>query len=133
VADNIGVRVTGGRKLRRALNDAGIGITELKEAHRQAARIVESAAEARAPVRSGELRRSLRSSGTNTAGIVRAGNKDVIYANPIHWGWPARHIRPNPFVAEAAGQTEHRWLTIYMAALDAVIDEIGRHADGSGS
>jgi hypothetical protein len=133
VADNIGVRVTGGRKLRRALNDAGIGITELKEAHRQAAAIVEAAAKSRAPVRSGALQRSLRSSGTNTAGIVRAGSGKVPYANPIHWGWPARNIRPNPFVAEAAGQSEHRWLTVYMAALDAAIDKIGRHADGTGS
>jgi hypothetical protein len=133
VADNIGVRVTGGRKLRRALNDAGIGLADLKEAHRQAAAIVEAAAKSRAPVRSGALQRSLRSSGTNTAGIVRAGSGKVPYANPIHWGWPARHIRPNPFVAEAAGQSEHRWLTVYIAAVEAAVAAVARHADGSGT
>ena len=61
---------------------------EIKDLNLDAAKIVEREAKLRVPVQSGELRASIRSSGQIGKGVVRAGNKSVPYANPIHWGWP---------------------------------------------
>ena len=29
--------------------------------------------------------------------------KPIVYAAPIHWGWPKRNIKPNVFMLKAIG------------------------------
>lgn len=119
-----GLQVVGGRELRRAFDRAGVDVQDLKDAHRAVAELVKDAADPRTPRRTGRLANSTRAAGTKSAAIVRAGGARVPYANPIHWGWPARHIAAQPWVSEAAEDTEPRWADEYMAALDAVIQAI---------
>lgn len=128
------VQVDGAAKLRRTLKAAGEGIQELKAAHKEAAEIAARASASLTPVRSGKLRRSIRSSGTNTAGILRAGSKAVPYANAIHWGrtwWPnkakARNKAPfmgHPFLSNGARNSEGRWLPVYERAIDGALKKV---------
>jgi len=74
---------------------------ELKSFHADGAKIVEREAVTQVPVRTGALRQSIRSTGTLRDGVVRAGKARVPYAGPIHFGWTARNIRPQPFMYDA--------------------------------
>lgn len=118
------VKVDGARELRRQLRAASDDLGDLKAAHAEAGRIVEPVAKGRAPVRSGALRASVRSSGTATAAIVRAGYARVPYANPIHWGWPARNIRPQPFAWDAIKKTQPRWMLAYQRAVNGILSRV---------
>lgn len=118
------VEVVGARRLRSTLRKAGKDLTVMKEANAAAAGIVLDDARRRAPVRTGALKSTLRSTGTTTSGIVRAGYKRLPYAGPIHWGWPARNIKPNPFVADAAAATQTRWVAAYEDGIQKALDQI---------
>lgn len=124
-----GLKLEGGRNLRRTLREAGSDLTELKAANAQAASIVAGRAQSWAPVVSGRLAATVRSSGTKTAGIVRAGNNrksasGVPYAAPIHWGWKARNIRANPFMSYSAQATEPTWLALYESLVNTALSKI---------
>jgi hypothetical protein len=101
------LQIEGGRKLRRAFREVGDDMSDLKELHKRLADDVADSAKRKVPVRSGRLQRSIRGSGTKTAARVRAGNNrksgpsSVPYAGPIHFGWGARGIRPQPFMYDA--------------------------------
>lgn len=117
-----GVRVDGARKLRSTLRAAGRGLDELKHAHAVAARIVAGAASP--PILSGALASTVRSSGTNTAGIVRAGRKTVPYAAVHEYGWPRRGIAATAYLRTAAAATEPSWLPIYTDTVDHVLARV---------
>lgn len=117
-----GIEVRGARELRRTLRRAGADMSELNRVHKEAAALVEAAT--RAPVRTGRLQTTVRSAGTRTAGIVRAGYASVPYAGPIHWGWPSRGIRANPFISEAAQRTEPTWFGLYEREIERLLDSI---------
>lgn len=75
------------RGLRRAAGDLGeLGEPAADAAARLAARL--------APVLTGRLRASISSNAAGPAGRVHVG---VVYAAPIHYGWPARGISPQPY------------------------------------
>ena len=118
------VRVEGARRLRKTLKEAGDDFGDLKAAHAEAARIAADASADLAPARTGRLRADIRSSGTKTEAVVRAGRKSVPYAGPIHWGWKKRNIRPNPFISRGAVDSEGRWLPVYATAVDDIIEKV---------
>ena len=53
------------------------------------------------PVMTGALSGTIRAAASKTSGRVKAGFKAVPYAGPIHFGWPARFIKPQPFIYDA--------------------------------
>lgn len=127
------VEVQGARELRKSLKAAGQSLDDLKAANRQAAEIAAKASAALAPRVTGRLSASVRAAGTNTAGIIRAGKKNVPYANAVHWGrrnWPNSKsprrtrsvVRAQPFMSQGAKNSEGRWLPIYQQALDHSIE-----------
>jgi HK97 gp10 family phage protein len=118
------VHIEGLAQLVRTLKRAGVDISDLKDAHRAAGDIVAREAEARAPRRSGALAHSIRAARQQGRARVQAGTSRVPYAGPIHWGWPARHIGAQPFVAEAAQATEPRWTAQYRADLEAALAKV---------
>lgn len=124
MADRVGLRLEGGRQLRATLKRAQIDIQDLKNAHALAARIVAEAGAARAPKVSGRLANTVRGSGAATQATARAGNAGVPYAGPIHWGWPARNIEPQPFLADALEATEEIWSPVYETAVERVLAKI---------
>jgi hypothetical protein len=112
-------QVTGADTLTRTLHDAADELADLSAANARAGDTVLGAARGRAPKRSGALAGSLFP--VATPGGVRIGAR-VVYAGPVHWGWPARSIAANPFLSEAATGTESTWIGFYE---QAVADAIG--------
>lgn len=122
------VRIDGARRLRQTLRRAGADMRQLRDANREVAGIVVSAAGARVPHgATGKLAASVRPGATQTAAIARAGNNrsgGVPYANPIHWGWYARHIRSQPFLSLAAQASEPTWWGVLTDRLETIIDSV---------
>ena len=118
------VQVQGAATLRRTLKRAGLDVQDLKDAHRDVAELVARRARPTAPHRTGRLAHTIRPAGTQSAAIVRAGRAAVPYANVIHWGWPARNIAAQPWLADAAAATQPGWEQTYLDALTAIIAEI---------
>jgi len=113
------------RELRRHLRRAGDDLTDLKQANGEAARIAADAAASRINSKSGTLARTVRSSGTKTAGVVRAGNNGgVRYAGVNAWGWGRKNIKGNPWPSDGARKSEARWRRVYADYLDRVIAQI---------
>jgi hypothetical protein len=96
------IPITGGRDLRRNLKELGDeAVNDLKRINEEGVEIVLEEALARVPVRSGDLKATVRGSATKTRGTIRAGFKKIPYAGPIHFGWADRRIKPNMFLYEA--------------------------------
>lgn len=127
VAPNI--EVVGAKELRRAINrtkDKDLK-AELKKANREAAEIVAYEAQTIVPVaKTGNLLESIRASGTQTSGVVRAGRASVQYAGVVHFGWPARNRQPNTFLYDAADSRVDEVVRQYEAAIQAVADQLHR-------
>jgi len=90
------------RDLRKLSTDAlDLNKTEFLETNKQVAEIIISETKKYVPVLSGALAAAVRNASTKKSAKVRAGSAAVLYAGPIHFGWPSRSIRPNPFIYEA--------------------------------
>lgn len=118
------LQVQGLREVQRTLRRLEEDTTDLKDAHASAASTVANAAAARAPKRTGRLANSVRGNRAAGKAEVKAGGAAVPYAGPVHWGWPAHHMTGDPFIADAAVDTESQWLPAYEHALADVVDRI---------
>lgn len=119
-----GVHVEGLANLRRTMKSAGVDLKELSKINRAAATMVANAARLPAPKRTGRLAASIRPSGTQKAGVIKAGRKSIPYGPPIHWGWFSRGINPNPWISRTAQSTESGWLPLYERHMDSVIQKV---------
>jgi hypothetical protein len=115
------IRVDGARQLRRDLKRAGQDVTDLKDTHQKVAEIVRDAADV--PVRTGRLRSSLKPKGTVASATVRSTVR-VPWGNPIHWGWAARGIKPNPFLLDAADARRSEIEDAYLQGVDKALGKI---------
>lgn len=117
----------GAARLRKTLRAAGDDLADLKMAHGMAGMIVAAEGVHAAPRRPGSnlLASTVRFGATKTSATIRAGNNTTVpYALPIHWGWPARNIRAQPWLTEAAQQTEPQWLPHYEQAITRAVNKI---------
>jgi HK97 gp10 family phage protein len=123
--EQTGLKVQGLRQLTKAMQEIGIPKDAIKEAGKLAAQRVVNEAKTLVPVRSGKLRDSIRLGATASGKVtIRAGNNGTVpYANPIHWGWFKRHIKPQPFFAKALGYTRDEIYQTYFAQLEKHITE----------
>jgi len=125
MADGVRVEVDGLRKLRRDLRALGDDLGDLKDANASTAQVVATEAARRAPTgRTGRLAGSGRGNRAAGRATVSFGGAKVPYAGPIHYGWPARGIEPQPFVTDAAVATEPIWLPAYLAAVDQAVEHV---------
>jgi hypothetical protein len=118
------VTVFGARQLRATLARAGVDLADLKNANAAAAATVASAATAGAPRRTGALASTVRGNRAVGKAVVLAGRASVVYAGPIHWGWPGHHIAAQPFLSDAATSTEPVWLAAYQHDVQAALDKV---------
>lgn len=122
------VKVVNLAKVRRQLKELSEEVdyraTEYLPTNKTVADIVAGDAKSYVPVRSGHLLASIRAAATKTSARVKAGGRftgtamgetertvigskysgtkgTVQYAGPIHFGWPARFIKPQPFFYDA--------------------------------
>jgi HK97 gp10 family phage protein len=123
MADPAGIKVAGLKQAIKALQAIGVPAAEIKAAGSEAGELVAGQARALAPVRSGALRNSIRvSKSLNRVSVSAGNNKSVPYANPIHWGWFKRNIKPQPFFVKALGITRDEVYQNYYRSLDKLIE-----------
>ena len=127
------VRIEGVQELRKKIR----GITDdldrdgakgaLKDLNLDAAKVVEGKATAIIPRRTGKLASTLRAAGTQRQARVRAGyrRQGFNYAGPIHFGWHAQGIRPQPFLYDALDARRNQVLEVYDAGIDRLIKQYG--------
>lgn len=117
------IEVSGLREAQRALSRLGEKelAADLRRANKRAAEIVADDAEPAVPRRSGRLAKSLRATARNREASVQAGSAGVPYAGVVHYGWPARRIKPHPFLLTALRRTRGEVRTVYARLLDEVV------------
>ena len=124
-----GVKVTNLREINKALAAIGVPKEAVKDAGKDSGELVANEARSLVPVRTGNLRNSIRVGATARGKItVLAGNNRtsksaVPYANPIHWGWFKRHIKPQPFFVRALGYTRKEIYDNYFKQMEKLILE----------
>jgi hypothetical protein len=122
-----GLRVKNLREVNNALKAIGVPAAEVKKAGKESGELVANEARSLVPVRSGRLRGSIRVGATARSKItISAGNNrnsksGVPYANPIHWGWFKRNIKPQPFFVKALGLTRDEVFKNYFNQLNKLI------------
>ena len=122
-----GVKVTNLREVNKALKAIGVPNDAIKAAGKESGQLVANEAKTLVPVRTGKLRNSIRVGATARGRItVSAGNNRstksaVPYANPIHWGWFKRNIKPQPFFSRALGYTRGEIYDNYFNQLEKLI------------
>jgi HK97 gp10 family phage protein len=122
MAEPAGIKVKGYKQAIKALQAIGVPAAEIKAAGSQAGELVANQARALAPVRSGALRNSIRvSKALNRVSVSAGNNRSIPYANPIHWGWFRRNIKPQPFFVKALGITRDEVYRNYYRSLDKLI------------
>ena len=92
-------------------------VAQIKAANRDIADDVVTTARTLSPKETGTLAGSLRPGAPNRTGIVRAGSRKVPWAGPIHFGWRARNIKPNPFLYDAFDERRDDVEDRYLAAM----------------
>ena len=115
------VEVKGAAELSRSLHHAADELEDLSETNARAGEYVRARAAANAPRRTGALATSLRVTVDPAAVTVES---DLIYANPIHWGWPARNISAQPFLADALEATSSAVVDMYAANNERVLSHV---------
>ena len=97
-----GVRVIGLDDTIKGLKLLGASAKEISDVGYQLSKEVAIRARALAPSRTGALRQSIVAARTQKGARLQT-RKPLVYAAPIHWGWPKRNIRPNVFMLKAIG------------------------------
>ena len=125
MAGTVGVKVEGAANLKRTLLAAGLSLEDLKATNQRVEeRLVPLMVAAAPRGKTGNLIRSIRGSGTKDAAISRSGSKAVPYARPIHWGWAARHIRPQRFMWDVIQNYRELWEAMYENECERVLDRV---------
>lgn len=97
-----GVKVIGLDDTIKGLKLLGASAKEISNVGYEISREVATRARSLAPSRTGALRTSIVAARTNKGARLQT-RKPLLYAAPIHWGWPSRNIRPNVFMLKAIG------------------------------
>jgi hypothetical protein len=121
------VAVEGVAQLRRTLKAAGEDVTQFNALNKRVGNVVVTRAKLLVPTGpeiGGHIRNTIRAGASRTAAVVKVGNAKFPYGPPLHWGWPSRGIPAQPFVTDAAQQTESQWLEIYWDGLNKIIESI---------
>lgn len=124
IADGtMNVKITGLRETLRSMEKAGTGAQDLKDLMTSLSAIVISAAQP--PRDSGQLSATVRPGRGKTKAVIRAGGARTPYAGVVHYGWPARGIAAQPFLADAITRTRPQIL----AQLDKGLQDLLRDND----
>lgn len=119
------VRMKGLRRTLRALEAAGASAEDMRDLMHALGMIVVDRARQRAPVRSGALSQSIRAGRGKTKAVVRAGfdSQRLPYAAVIHYGWPKRNIRANPYLTTALEESQQEVLAAFTEGIDQLLKD----------
>ena len=120
-----GVKVEGlasvQRQLKKMSEDVDYQAAEFLSVNKTIAAAVAGDSKAFVPVLSGALASSVREAATKKSAKVKAGGYGVNYAGPIHFGWPARRIKPQPFFYDAIDKRRDEIKERYEKLVDDLI------------
>jgi hypothetical protein len=147
VARDGAIKIIGLNETIKALKAIGTPTRAISKAGAQGAAIVASEARSLAPVRSGNLRGTIKTRVGQYGSSIFAGGPTAIYGNPIHWGWLRdrktaralaspkgyilRGVKPDPFLARALGYKRKEILDLYRNQLNKLIVEETAKANGA--
>lgn len=133
------IQVVGLTEFKAAMRRMGGDLKDLTAINKRAAETVADEGRSRAPHVSGNLAGTIRAGANQTWGYVKAGNNKkkrkgksthesgaVPYAGPIHFGWPAHGISPNPFLYEALDARRFEVVDAYEAHIEGLVEKVGR-------
>ena len=128
------IEIKGLKRAMRLMKDLdGDFKKQFKDIHKGAADIVADEARRLAPVKTGRLRQSIRTSGTTKGGVIRIGKKKISYAGRVTFGDPTSlfgriaggggiKIKGNPFFYEAADRQFEQVVQYYDRELEQILD-----------
>lgn len=133
------IDVGGLKELNRDLKSLEADKADIIASNVNAAETLIKAAIPLVPVRSGNLRATLKPAKVQNYAEARGGNARVPYANPIHWGWSivgprhkgtlapgtVRNIQPQPFFSKALGYTKDEIIANYERDMQNLINKYG--------
>ncbi len=126
MAAQSGIKVSGAKEFRAAMKRMEADLKDYTAVNKRAAQMVADTARERAPVLTGALQGSIRPGATRTRGYVKAGGRGIPYAGPIHFGWPRRNIRPQPFIFDALDERKDAVVEQYERHIEALVEKVGR-------
>lgn len=109
------------RQMGKLSKDVDYRAQEFLGVNRAIASAVAGDAKQFVPVLSGALAASVREASSKTSARVKAGGGKIAYAGPIHWGWPARRITPQPFFLDAIDRRRDEIKERYEKLVDDLI------------
>jgi hypothetical protein len=109
------------RQMGKLSQDVDYRAQEFLGVNRAIASAVAGDAKQFVPVLSGALAASVREASSKTSARVKAGGGKIAYAGPIHWGWPARRIKPQPFFLDAIDKRRDEIKERYNKLVDDLI------------
>jgi hypothetical protein len=95
------VTVSGIRETERALNNFAKDVVNSQSLNKDLGSIISKQASALAPVKSGDLAKSIRYEAQNDKVQIYAGNERVTYAPIIEYGWQAGNREGKHFIGRA--------------------------------
>ena len=115
------VTLKGFARFVETLAAATAALDDLSGAADTSGRIVANLASTTAPRLTGRLAASLVPEVEKSSVVV---GTDVIYGPPIHNGWVAHNIRPQPFLATAFDRTQGQVVAAYDKAVGAALGQV---------
>jgi hypothetical protein len=123
------IEVEGAPQLRKAFKKLGGRTKDLSVIHGDIASVVEDRAVELVPHMTGALGDSIRSSkGATRASVSAGGRRLEPYAGPIHFGWRARNIEPQPFLYDALDDRRGEILKRYSEGIGDLVRKFDREA-----
>jgi hypothetical protein len=119
------VSVEGGAQLRRAFKAFDGRLDDLTALHKDIAETVADRAHTLVPRLTGFLADTISPRGAKTRASVIAGGRRAVYGPPIHFGWRARNIAPQPFLYDALDDRRDEVFARY----DSGVGELVRRFD----
>lgn len=107
------------KELRRGLKLVENGLRDLRQLNKRAAAVAEPEVRRRVRSRSGRLAGSVRATGSQSAGEIRAGSARVVYAGVQNYGNPTKKgrlgvIRPQQFMQDGVLAARPDVVNVYM-------------------
>lgn len=103
--------VDGADRFRATLADAARGLHDLEPVDREVGNLIVGAA--RPPHVSGALENTITYDADAAGVTLKAGSGQVLYAGVIHNGWPAHHIKAQPFFTKAIDEKTEAIADLY--------------------
>jgi hypothetical protein len=120
------IEVHGAKEFRAAMRRFDADVNDLKAVNREAAQVVDVRALELVPRRSNTLSHSIRIAARPSGASILAGSRLVPYAGPIHFGWRAHNIEPQPFLFDAIDDRRDEVVRVYEDRIDELVLKVGR-------